>query len=701
MTEALANKIGVLNQGPVGSQTNYVTINEAQRVALIYSDPLPNLRVFQERGDERSALNTWLADPGVSMIGIRGEGGIGKSTLMAKVFAESPGFAGKFWADMRSGTSIAALAARSLQELGVLPEQVRSLEEKDLMPRLLRQLQQGRYLLAIDNLESVLTAEGDWRGGYEEFLDGFQDLGSASVLLLAGREYPPKYFGWRHSRWLSLAQGLTPNEGAALLASLEVADTLENRTALSKQVQGNPLALSLIAGWLRDEYRHPQERLVCHLSQHSDLFQLAGKHRGEANISVDRVLQWSIDRLTPEQQFLLTQVSVLRGAFDAELATALVLEPPISDADLHDLERRSLLQELPKRNQNGQRLFQLQPRIREFIQKHTPDQPPAHERAITYFWNQRQIQFAPDDTQAATAEYEETFYHQCQLGCYADAAATVLACDKFLQRRGYYQTVVDLCTQLHTDWHPTTDQQQTYAAVCNKLGNAYESLGQYQQAINFHQQSLEIDREIGDRDGEGGSLCNLGNAYQSLRQYQRAIDFYQQALVVQREVGNRQFEANSLGGLGNAYKSLGQYQQAINFHQQSLEIDREIGDRDGEALSRWKLGHIYQQQGKIRKGREYKIAALRIWQSLDLPIDAVPLPKINKRIFRILEQQGGSWAESMIQSFEHLGWFMDILAGIGLLIFLPVRWVQRFKPSVVFWFAAGVAIALLIWWLQQ
>jgi hypothetical protein len=182
------------------------------------------------------------------MIGIRGEGGIGKSTLMAKVFAESLGFAGKFWADVRTGTSIAALAERSLQE-------------KDLIPRLLRQLQPGRYLLTVDNLESVLTAEGDWRGGYEEFLDSFQNLGSESVLLLAGREYPQKYSGWRRSR--------------------------------------------------------------------------------------------CFDRLTSAQQYLLTQVSVLRGAFDAELATALVLEPPVSNADLHDLERRSLLQELPKLSQDA------------------------------------------------------------------------------------------------------------------------------------------------------------------------------------------------------------------------------------------------------------------------------------------------------------------------------------------------------------
>lgn len=118
---------------------------------------------------------------------------------------------------------------------------MRSLQEKDLIRGLLRRLQQGRYLLAIDNLESVLTAEGDWRGGYEEFLDGFQNLGSESVLLLAGREYPQKYSGWRRSRWLTLEEGLTPSEGAALLESLEVTDTPEIAPGYQSKSRGTHL----------------------------------------------------------------------------------------------------------------------------------------------------------------------------------------------------------------------------------------------------------------------------------------------------------------------------------------------------------------------------------------------------------------------------------------------------------------------------
>ncbi|WP_211517543.1 tetratricopeptide repeat protein, partial [Geitlerinema sp. PCC 9228] len=47
----------------------------------------------------------------------------------------------------------------------------------------------------------------------------------------------------------------------------------------------------------------------------------------------------------------------------------------------------------------------------------------------------------------------------------------------------------------------------------------------------------------GDRSGEAKSLNNLGLAYQSLGQYQRAIEYHQQSLAIKQEIGDRSGEA--------------------------------------------------------------------------------------------------------------------------------------------------------------
>jgi tetratricopeptide (TPR) repeat protein len=136
------------------------------------------------------------------------------------------------------------------------------------------------------------------------------------------------------------------------------------------------------------------------------------------------------------------------------------------------------------------------------------------------------------------------------------------------------------------DRYRALNKKSALANTLNKFGVFLDkNISRYKEAIDFHQQSLEIQREIGDKCGEADSLGNLGNAYDSLGEYQRAIDFYQQSLEIQREIGDKYGEATSLGNLGSTYRALGEYQRAINFYQQSIEIQREIGDRSGEANS--------------------------------------------------------------------------------------------------------------------
>ncbi|NES63942.1 MAG: tetratricopeptide repeat protein [Okeania sp. SIO2D1] len=125
------------------------------------------------------------------------------------------------------------------------------------------------------------------------------------------------------------------------------------------------------------------------------------------------------------------------------------------------------------------------------------------------------------------------------------------------------------------------------------LGNAYFSLGEYEQVIGFEEKCLAISREIQYRQGESGSLGILGNAYYFLEEYEKAIDFYKQRLAISREINDLIGEANSLGNLGEVYLSLGEYNRAISFQEESLAMSRKIGYTQGEANSVIALGKIY------------------------------------------------------------------------------------------------------------
>jgi CHAT domain-containing protein len=117
------------------------------------------------------------------------------------------------------------------------------------------------------------------------------------------------------------------------------------------------------------------------------------------------------------------------------------------------------------------------------------------------------------------------------------------------------------------------------------LGIAYRNLGQYQKAIEFHQQFLTIAREIGDRDGEAASLNNLGIAYKSLGQYRQAIEFYQQSLAIAREIGDKESEGLTLSNLGVLLVKQNQPELAIIFYKQSVNV-REAIRQDIRGLSK-------------------------------------------------------------------------------------------------------------------
>ena len=78
-------------------------------------------------------------------------------------------------------------------------------------------------------------------------------------------------------------------------------------------------------------------------------------------------------------------------------------------------------------------------------------------------------------------------------------------------------------------------RQNIKSAAVGGLGNAYDSLGQYDKAIEHYNQALAISREIGDRQGEGSILGNLGSAYDSLGDYAKAVELHTQALAIARD----------------------------------------------------------------------------------------------------------------------------------------------------------------------
>ena len=148
------------------------------------------------------------------------------------------------------------------------------------------------------------------------------------------------------------------------------------------------------------------------------------------------------------------------------------------------------------------------------------------------------------------------------------------------------------------------------------LGNAYDSMGNFKQAAEYHELHLNIAKELGDRDGEGRAYGNLANAYQGLGNFKQAAEYHELHLNIAKELGDRDGEGRAYCNLGNAYKGLGNFKQAAEYHELHLNIAKELGDRDGEGRVYGNLGNAYQGLGNFKQAAEYHKLHLNIAKEL-------------------------------------------------------------------------------------
>jgi transcriptional regulator with XRE-family HTH domain len=210
----------------------------------------PEVLVVQGRALEMATLARWVCEERCRLVLVLGEGGIGKTTLAARLAHDlAPEFAAVHWRSLRHALPVeewlaGAIAALSPAHAG-LPEGVEA--RLGLLLELLR-IQRG--LLVLDNLESVLeprVPEVRYRAGcagYGEVLQRLSESAHQGCVLVTSREQPLRE---DHTSVRALRlQGLGVAEAQVLLGQHDLAGDAAAWGALVARYAGNPLALRVV-----------------------------------------------------------------------------------------------------------------------------------------------------------------------------------------------------------------------------------------------------------------------------------------------------------------------------------------------------------------------------------------------------------------------------------------------------------------------
>ncbi len=493
------------------------------------------------------------------------------------------------------------------------------MQEETLIGQIVEGLIAEPCLLVLDNMETVIPAEG--KSVYGQFLSRWLGNGDNSKILLTSREQPVFSANLQpRCHWLVL-KGLAEADAIRLVTEdYELTGTQKELAHFVNRMYRHPLLMQLVSSWMRDDFGVG----VCVTEAENlglDLFTVEGYHR-DMETCVREVIAASLARLSARLGDILKRLSVLRGIFDLGLAQGLTTE--VTEAELRYLARLSLLQEFPPEPLKGKpRRFQFLPLISMVVQQQADSEVlrSAHQAALDYFL--AHLPTPPWESLEDLTAYLEGFYHAGELGEW-QLAFDILneerggegknkSVDQFLELQGLYRQRAQLYEQVIAG---SQREQDCHRKSLNRMGGCYYSLGQYEKAITYHQQHHDISEEIGDRRGVASSLGNLGNCYQNLGQYEKAIAYHQQDHDISEEMDNLQGVAMSLCGLGNCYYFLGQYEKAIAYQQQSLAISEEIGDQRGVAMSLSGLGSCYQNLRQYERAIAYQQQSLAIKEEI-------------------------------------------------------------------------------------
>ncbi len=154
------------------------------------------------------------------------------------------------------------------------------------------------------------------------------------------------------------------------------------------------------------------------------------------------------------------------------------------------------------------------------------------------------------------------------------------------------------------------------AVAYGNLGVIRKTQGDLEGAEDFYLKALEIDKELGSKEGMAADYGNLGVIRDTQGDLEGAEELYLKALEIDKELGRKEGMAIRYGNLGLIRDTQGDLEGAEELYLKALEIDKELGRKEGMAIRYGNLGLIRAAQGDLEGAEEFYNKALKIGKEL-------------------------------------------------------------------------------------
>ncbi len=160
--------------------------------------------------------------------------------------------------------------------------------------------------------------------------------------------------------------------------------------------------------------------------------------------------------------------------------------------------------------------------------------------------------------------------------------------------------------QLSVSIYENLGLQKEAARLYNIIGITYSDLRSEDKAIQFYLKSLNIyENTLKDIEGIATVYINIGNLYYSQENYEFALHYFDEALQLSKELDDKYAIAICYTNLGNVLADNNKVQEGLNYYFQSIEIQEILKDNNGIAVNYNNIGDCYISLNQYKEASHY------------------------------------------------------------------------------------------------
>ena len=141
--------------------------------------------------------------------------------------------------------------------------------------------------------------------------------------------------------------------------------------------------------------------------------------------------------------------------------------------------------------------------------------------------------------------------------------------------------------------------QREFAESLILIARNFSALGDFKKSANLNFQALRIFEEFDDKKGIGEVFSRIGSDYFHQENYDKALEYYTQSMNIARETKDLAGISRGLNNMAIVYAEIGENKYVKTNLQESIEINKLLDRPIWEGINYSNLGNLYRIEGNF------------------------------------------------------------------------------------------------------